>query len=912
MSFSQDVAKNDYNQPVSIPIIPTKLFVPPVRESTVSRSRLIDRTTSSLSGKLTLISAPAGFGKTTILSECVHQWDRPVAWLSLDPGDNDKKYFLIYIISAVEKISDGFGQSVQEALQANQPPSIENLLCGLINEILEIQKPFVLVLDDYHVITNPEIHEILTFIIENQPPDMHLVISSRSDPPWPLARLRARQEMVEIRAQDLRFTLDESDILLNQVLNLGLSKDDIVRLDSKTEGWIAGLLMAAISVGGQENISVFIESFEGSHRFIFDYLVEEVLTQLSPDMQVFLLKTSILDRLCAPLCNAILVRSDSLTFLQQVEKMNLFLFPLDDQRYWYRYHRLFSDLLASRLKEIHPDEFDMLHRQASIWYELNGSLSEAVRHAFESNDIQRVAQLAETNVLGLMERGELGMLVRWIDRLPRNIVDDYPWLKVAQAWALTQSGEFREANSWLSSAEASLYKGPGLSEDQARHISGHIAAIQCYIEILSYGDNQKAAGFAQQALEYLPETDMRTRGAVMAFLGLLQRVQQDLSAALETLSSALAIFRTTDQPYVVIDILSQIARVRREQGLLHETARLCQEALTIADRYTRRGQHRLPVAAYTMGILGRVYYEWNQLDQALEIGLQALALSERWGQANILLGNHLFLAKMYRVMGRFDDAMESIQAASLYGDRFSDTHEFVIRTHETTVRLAMGDIQAVGEWVKHGSSSFETNQGDRMWELAPLILALYRQKRINSLDDLLLSLDQQLEIFEMSGSQRRSLQTHVEKAMLFQALGDYDQALIALEIALSKGESEGYIRSFIDQGFPMEELLRKAIARGIRGDYVYQLLKSLQIDMEKKVRQPDSKSISSTEELTDRENEVLRLLSTNLTIPQIADELVITTGTLRTHIKRIYSKLNVHSRFEAITLAKETKLLDND
>lgn len=299
----------------------------------------------------------------------------------------------------------------------------------------------------------------------------------------------------------------------------------------------------------------------------------------------------------------------------------------------------------------------------------------------------------------------------------------------------------------------------------------------------------------------------------------------------------------------------------------------------------------------------------ESLDQALEIGLQALALSERWGQANTLLGNHLFLAKIYLVKGRYDNALEAIRAASQYGDRFSDTHEFVIRTHEIKVRLAMGDIHAVEDWIKLGSSSFDTIQGERLWELSPLILALYRLKRIDSLDDLLLGLDQELEIYDMSCSHRRSLQTHIEMAMLFQAVGDYDQALLALDIALSKGESEGFIRSFVDQGYPMEELLRKAIAAGIKVDYVYQLLTGLEADKKRKVRQPDSKFISPAEELTSREIEVLRLLSTSLTIPQIADKLTITTGTLRTHIKRIYSKLNVHSQFEAITLVKEIELL---
>jgi len=893
---------------VSIQIIPTKLFIPPLRESTIARSRLFEEINRGLTGKLTLITAPAGFGKTTVLSECAHHWQRPISWISLDPGDNDQTRFLTYFISALKSISDGFGQSVLDALQASQPPSMENLLCGLINEIVEIQKPFVLVLDDFHFITNPKINEILMFIIDNQPPDMHLVISSRSDPPWPLARWRARQEMIEIRAQDLRFNIDEVTILLNQVWGLGLSDSDVIKLDTKTEGWIAGLLMAAISVKGRDNISAYIDSFEASHRFIFDYLMEEVLDQLSPDLQNFLLRTSILDRLCAPLCNAILDRSDSQSFLQQVEKMNLYLFPLDDQRYWYRYHRLFSDLLVSRFKEINPEEEYDLHRQASSWYESNDFLLEAVGQAFAANDIQRVAQLAEKNVLGLMDRGELSTLVQWIDRLPTNLMDDYPWLKVAQSWALTQSGSFEDAIVWASSAEATIQKEPDILKESNHHIAGHIAAVRCYIEILSLGDYEKASIFGQQALEYLPDTDMRTRGMVMVYLGMLQRVHQDMSAALKTLNTALGIYKSTDQSTVVVEILSQIARVRREQGLLHETARLCQEALALADQYAKGGQHRLPIAAYTMGVLGRVYYEWNQLDQALEIGLQALALSERWGQANTLMGNQLFLAKIYRVMGRFQDALESIRAARISGGHLSDTHEFVIHTHEIKIRLAMGDIQAVDSWVKQAGASNETLQGESFWDLAPLILALYREKRISSLDELSYALDRILLLFEENGVWRRSMKVNILKAMIFQVQGEYERGLNALEKALSFSESEGYIRSYLDQGAPMGDLLRKAIAAGNNCEYSNRLLIELQTDLERSSKLPDRNSISVLEALTDREIEVLRLLSTNLPIPEIANELVITTGTLRTHIKRIYGKLNVHSRFEAVTLAKEMRI----
>ena len=582
---------------MSTPILATKLFIPPPRPNLFSRPRLVELFKQGLDRKLTLISTPAGFGKTTLVSECVPVCERAITWVSLDDGDNDKTRFLLYFISALKKIDFEIGDGVWEALHATQPLDIDTLLIGLLNEIAELKQSFVMVFDDYHTISETDIHEILIFILENQPPNMHLVISGRSDPPWPLARWRVRQEMTEIRTKDLRFTPEEAFSLLNGIMKLEISMDDVLSLDTRIEGWIAGLQLAAISLQGKDDVSGFIQTFAGSHRFIFDYLIEEIFEQLSPEIQDFLLRTSILERMSAPLCDAITGKVGSRSILDYLEKLNLFIIPLDDQRQWYRYHHLFADLLAGRLQELHPDLVHVLHLHASFWFETNGQLWDTVRHAFTAGDVDRVAQVAEVNVLGIMERGELGTLIRWLNELPGKLIDDYPWLKVAQAWALTQAGSFEVAIPCLSSAEASLQGDPGVSEEQVRHIKGHIAAIRCYIELLSLGDHTYAVQLAQQALEHLPPSDMRTRGMVTVFLGTLQRVQQEHTSALDTLNSALAIYRATNQTYVVIDILSQIARVRRDQGLLHETARLCHEALDIADRFARGGQHRLPVAS---------------------------------------------------------------------------------------------------------------------------------------------------------------------------------------------------------------------------------------------------------------------------------------------------------------------------
>lgn len=900
--------------PFSDLVLNTKLFIPPSRSSLVMRPDVLEKLEQGLTHAVTLVSAPAGFGKTTLLSEWYETKAGkmiPLAWLSLDPEDNDTARFLLYLAASLDTLEEGISDSVFPLLEMNQPPAPSVILTALINKLIDtLPTPFILVLDDYHVITSPAVRDAFLFLTENLPPQMRIVILTREDPLLPLARLRVQQKLTEIRATDLRFSLEESAVFLNQIMGLDLAANEIETLETRTEGWIAGLQMAAISMQGREDKSNFIRTFASSHRYIFDYLIEEVLGRQTSEIQDFLVKTSILDRMCASLCNAVTGRDDSQGVLIQLEQMNLFVIPLDDQRTWYRYHHLFSDLLFLHLKELDPDTVATLHIQASYWYEANDLLSDAINHAFAVGDISRVAQLAEINILGIINRGELSTLIKWLEDLPENLIDKYPWLRVSQAWALSQAGSFDAAEPCLASAEAALQEGSGMSEEQTRHILGHIAAIRLYMEFMSLGIYSQATQFAHKALHYLPKSDLRTRGMVNVFLGAMYRNQKELSFALDTLNSALAIYRNTNQKDVIVDILSQIARVRNDQGLLHDAAQVCQEAIKTADLISGGGlQNRLPIAGYAMGILGRIYYEWNQVEKAIEIGTQALRLSERWGQANNLLGNNLFMAKIYRVQGKFDEALASVQSAKKISGHISDTHAFVIGTHEVFVRLASGDTQAAEQWVNHDSTRYETDQDERIWELAPLILALYRENQVDSLDELLFTLDKLLKTFDEKGIYRRSLKANIQKAVVYQALKDYDRALAALEKALSKAEPEGFVRSFIDQGAPMENLLKIAIAKEIRVGYANQLLTAIRGDKPRKVFSQEGKSIPMIDDLTRRELEVLRLLDTELPIPEIAGELVMSIETVRTHIKRIYRKLDAHSRFEAVTRANKMNLL---
>jgi LuxR family maltose regulon positive regulatory protein len=420
------------------PLLATKIYIPPPRPGLVSRPRLIRRLDEGLrlGHRLTLVSAPAGFGKTTLLSEWCAGCGRPVAWLSLDEGDNDPARFLAYLVAALQTVEVDIGAGVVAALQSPQPPSMEAGLTLLINEMTTISDPFALVLDDYHLITAQPIQDGLTFLLDHLAPQMHLCIAGRADPPLPLARLRARGQLTELRAADLRFTPGEAAAFLNTSVGLNLSNAEVAALDARTEGWIAGLQMAALSMRGRQDLPGFIRAFTGTHRFVLDYLVEEVLEQQSPGIQRFLLKTSVLERLAAPLCDAVTAGSDSRTILGQLDRDHLFLIPLDNERRWYRYHHLFADLLRSRLKQTDPDRAPILRRRASEWYEQHGLIVDAVSHAFAAGDIGQVARLVEGNVLAMMGHGELTTVMRWLDGLPAGMVRSRPWLSIARAWAL--------------------------------------------------------------------------------------------------------------------------------------------------------------------------------------------------------------------------------------------------------------------------------------------------------------------------------------------------------------------------------------------------------------------------------------------------------------------------------------------
>jgi LuxR family maltose regulon positive regulatory protein len=916
---------------LEVSLLKTKIYVPPVRTERVLRPRLVERLKAGFDRRLTLISAPAGFGKTTLLSECVARCGHRVAWVSLDKGDNEPVQFWTYVVAALQTIphlkGTELGQAGLAIFRSSQPPPMETLLSGLINELVEVTEPFVLILDDLHQITNPQINDALALLLDNQPPQMHLVISSRADPPWPLARWRASGQIMELRTDDLRFTPVEAAAFFNDVMELDLSAADIAALHARTEGWIAGLQLAALALQGtlsmeDRDAQSFLKTFRGSHRFVLDYLVEEVLEHQSGELQEFLLQTSILERLTAPLCDAVRFGSadtpssppgsaahfgevespgSSQSILERLERANLFLVPLDDERRWYRYHHLFADLLRSRLEQTLLDQVPMLHLRASHWHEQNGQIAEAVGHALLIPDAKRVAYLIEGNALAILERGELTTLVGWLDALPEDVVRSYPWLCVAYAWVLVYTGQLNIVESYLRDAEQAL-------GSPTRHIAGHIAAIRAYATDLT-GDKHCTAELARKALEYLPEADLRTRGLVMSLLIPALYWSGDPAAADEIIDQAISISRTSDDSLVAVRVLCELAELQLARGQLHRTVATCHEALQLADDHSRHGGWQLPVAGHAHTLLGLVLAEWNDLEPALRHARESVELCNRWKQAENLVHSYVSLSVTLQAMGDPVGALAAFEEARQVANGISDYYADYMAAHEARLLLAQGNLPAASLWAASWEGRVPSDEKLAFWReheffvLVRVLIAQGRQQTGSSLDEALKWLSWLLQEAEKTGAWKRALLALVLQAMALQAQGKDKEALTALARALALGEPEGYVRTFIDEGPQMGQLLRGAVVQGITVDYAGRLLAALE-------GEAMTAATRLVEPLSPRETEVLRLLTTHLSHAEMAVELVVSVHTVRSHVKSIYSKLDAHSRIEAVERARELGLLD--
>jgi len=647
-------------------LLQTKLFAPPKRPNLVPRSHLTERLNHGLQlgHKLTLISTPAGFGKTTLIGEWIDNLRltsdgnetgaNRVAWLSLDEEDNVPTRFLAYLIAALQTVAPAVGEGALRALQSPQPPSPESILTALINDIAAVSHKILLVLDDYHVVDSQPIDDALTFLLANLPPQLHLVIATREDPNLPLARLRAQSRLTELRASDLRFTLEETAEFLNQIIGLSLSTDEIAALERRTEGWIVGLQLAAISMRGQEDAASFIQSFTGSHRFVLDYLVEEVLEQESERVQNFLLCTSILDRLCGPLCDAVLADAagsgqETLAYLEQA---NLFIVPLDNERHWYRYHHLFADLLRQRMEQNPPLSFlpmtgkegriAKLHIRASQWYENYGLPVEALRHAAAANDVDRAARLVEGDGMPLQFRGAVAPVLNWLSSLPAAELNARPSLWVMYASALSMTGQTSGVEEKLQAAEEALQGAE--PDDKTRNLVGHIAAIRALLAAVQY-EVETTIAQSQRALEYLHPDNLAVRTATIWKMGFAYKLQGDRAAASRAYKEAISICEASGNAMINISATIGLGQVQEADTQLHLAAKTYRRVLELA------GDLPLPIAGEAHLGLARICYQWNDLEAAGQHGEQSVRLTRQIENTDRFIACELFLARLKLAQG---------------------------------------------------------------------------------------------------------------------------------------------------------------------------------------------------------------------------------------------------------------------
>jgi LuxR family maltose regulon positive regulatory protein len=910
-------------------LLATKLFIPPTRPNIVPRPRLIDQLNAyAYPGcKLILISAPAGFGKTTLVGEWVQVLSKAVppiaiAWLSLDEGDNDPARFLAYFIAALNQaqgVEASIGKGSLSMLQSPQPPPTEAVLTPLINEIAAIPDRIILVLDDYHAIESTQVDDILTFLVEYLPPQMHLVIASREDPHLPLSHFRARGQLTELRAADLRFSSSEAAEFLNHVMGLKLAVEDIAALERRTEGWIAGLQLAAISMQGHGDASDFIKSFSGSHRLVLDYLVEEVLDKLSESIQIFLLQTAILDRLTGSLCNTLTGQDEGQTTLEMLEHANLFVIPLDNERCWYRYHHLFGDLLRVRLRQSHPDKIPMLLVRASEWFEQNGFIAEAIEYALRAEDFDRAADLIEGVADVEWVRGGLKKLGHWLDALPQELLFSKPYLCIFHASCLFVSGQQSAAEKSLQNVEETLYQStkgiggttPGaqaklLTSDQMQ-MRGRVAATRAVMAFYQ-GDIQGLTQYANEAFEYLPEEDLSWRSSAANALADAQVFIGDLKAAYRTRAEALEISKAAGNEYHIRIANLKLAIVLRQQGRLQQVKDICQKEIQLAS--DSRMSH--PVAhGLLLAIWGELLAEFNDLDGAIHNASKGLERSEQGGDVAGIGWSCLCLIRVLFSMGNLtgaEDIVQKIENTSREYD-FPPWIASIMEGWRGRILLAQGNLDMASQWAegRRIGPDEEISHLNEM-EYIGLIRVFINQERFEEVINLLQPL---LDTENSMGRVWREIELLILKSLAFQAMSDTDQAMIALEQALALAEPEGFVRIFVDEGPSMARLLYEALSRGIAPDYVRRLLAAFPVSepegtvpMKSQVDQSDL-----IEPLSEREIEVLQFIAEGLTSREIAARLYLSPNTVKVHTRNINGKLGVNNRVKAVAKARTLGIL---
>lgn len=880
----------------AVPLVTTKLHAPRRRRGLVPRPRLSSRIAGTDRPALTLVSAPAGFGKTTLLA----QWfdtQRSAAWFSLDARDNDPARFWAYLVAALQTVHPGLGAAALRSAEA-APSSVEAAVASLVNDLDELEEDCVLVLDDYHVIESVEVHDVLTLLVEQLPAQLSVVIASRSDPPLPLPRLRARGDLLEIRAADLRFNADEARTYFSDAMGLDLTSDNVEALEARTEGWIAALQLAALSLRGRTDVDSFIDSFTGDDRFVVDYLVDEVLERQRDEVRSFLLQTAILSRMTGSLCDAVAGGSGGAGLLEELDRANLFLVPLDDRRLWYRYHHLFGDVLRARLLDEHADRVPDLHRRASAWFEATGDLPDAIGHALAGDDTERAARLIEVAAPAMRRSRQEATLRSWVEALPAEIFDRRPVLSVILVGARMASADATGVEPLLAGAEEWMEgRRPGgpvvFDQEEFDRLPAQVAMYRAGLALLT-GDTDQTIAHADRIAGLAEPSDHFLLGGAAALTGLAHWSRGDLEPARHSYSAAVQHF--VDAGFVpdVLGCSLALGDIQVAQGRLEDAKATFDAALKRArDRPGLRGTADMHVG------LSELFLERNQLGRAARELEASTALGDHAGLPQHAYRWRVATARLLAAQGDVERALDMIDGAErFYNTDFSPSVR-PIPSLRARLHLARGDLAAARRWATARGLGVD-DELDYVHEFEHITLA---RTLLADRDGRAVALLDRLNAAARQGQRTGTIvETLVLLARARLADGDTAAALSELEEAVRLAAPEGYARVFLDEGPAITSLLRRLSLDGAAGAHARRLLDA------GPTKDDSTSGVSLVGEMSSRELDVLRLLRSDLSGPDIARELVVSLNTLRTHTRNIYAKLGVNNRREAIRRASELGL----